>query len=246
MSRRYNIFAKILNNKFVIHFISICLAVIFFVSALFTSIESVTYDSERYQKFSVENNIKDYAGVSQEKLELMYTSLINYINYGFENTISPYFNEREVHHMRDVRGLYHLPLVKDSYTIAVVAFFLLLLIKKSKFKNRLSKNTRNYILGISIILVIIAIIGVMNFESIFIKFHEIFFNNDLWILDPRTDIMIRMLPQGYFAYLARDIFLIFIFYIVASILFLNSQIDKNKEWLCLNIKVVELPSIYLV
>ena len=29
-------------------------------------------------------------------------------------------------------------------------------------------------------------------------FHELFFNNDLWILDPRTELLIRMLPEGFF------------------------------------------------
>ena len=29
-------------------------------------------------------------------------------------------------------------------------------------------------------------------------FHEIFFDNDLWIFDPAEDYMIRMLPEGFF------------------------------------------------
>ena len=32
----------------------------------------------------------------------------------------------------------------------------------------------------------------------FTLFHEIFFTNDLWLFDPATDYMIRMLPEGFF------------------------------------------------
>ena len=31
-----------------------------------------------------------------------------------------------------------------------------------------------------------------------IKFHHIFFDNDLWLLDPYKDDMINMLPEGFF------------------------------------------------
>lgn len=37
-----------------------------------------------------------------------------------------------------------------------------------------------------------------NFNAVFTKFHEIFFDNDLWIFDPAEDYMIRMLPEGLF------------------------------------------------
>ena len=38
----------------------------------------------------------------------------------------------------------------------------------------------------------------MNFSKCFTIFHEIFFDNDLWLFDARTDYMIRMLPEGFF------------------------------------------------
>ena len=37
-----------------------------------------------------------------------------------------------------------------------------------------------------------------NFNKYFIMFHHMFFDNDLWLLDPATDLMIRMLPEGFF------------------------------------------------
>ena len=44
----------------------------------------------------------------------------------------------------------------------------------------------------------LAIASVVGFDKLFIYFHQISFNNDLWILDPRTDYLIAMFPQGFF------------------------------------------------
>ena len=38
----------------------------------------------------------------------------------------------------------------------------------------------------------------MDFDSAFNFFHEMLFTNDLWLLDPRTDLLIRICPQSMF------------------------------------------------
>ena len=39
---------------------------------------------------------------------------------------------------------------------------------------------------------------VINFNYTFTLFHEIFFRNDLWILDPRNDYLLIMFPERFF------------------------------------------------
>ena len=36
-----------------------------------------------------------------------------------------------------------------------------------------------------------------NFDSLFVKFHELIFANDFWQLDPRTDYLVRIFPDGF-------------------------------------------------
>ncbi len=36
------------------------------------------------------------------------------------------------------------------------------------------------------------------FNTLFIKFHELFFNNDAWIFDPKKDPIILALPEEFF------------------------------------------------
>ena len=40
-------------------------------------------------------------------------------------------------------------------------------------------------------------------------FHHIFFTNDLWILDPATDMLINIVPEGFFMDTAARIALLF-------------------------------------
>ena len=44
----------------------------------------------------------------------------------------------------------------------------------------------------------IGIAAAIDFNSVFVQFHNIFFDNDLWLFDPAEDFMIRMLPKVFF------------------------------------------------
>ena len=48
------------------------------------------------------------------------------------------------------------------------------------------------------ILALLAGIISTDFSKYFIIFHKIFFTNDLWILDPATDLLINIVPEPFF------------------------------------------------
>jgi len=56
----------------------------------------------------------------------------------------------------------------------------------------------------------IALLLVSDFNRYFTLFHEIFFNNDLWLLNPATDLMINLVPEQFFFDTAITIGLIFL------------------------------------
>lgn len=49
---------------------------------------------------------------------------------------------------------------------------------------------------------LLALVCALDFNRAFIAFHHLFFTNDLWLLDPATDLMIRLLPETFFAQVA--------------------------------------------
>ncbi|WP_341728790.1 TIGR01906 family membrane protein [Brooklawnia sp.] len=63
--------------------------------------------------------------------------------------------------------------------------------------------------------VLIAIPLLVDFDRSFVVFHELFFSNDLWIFDPRTDPIINYLPEALFM---RNAFAILALMIALSVI----------------------------
>ena len=61
-------------------------------------------------------------------------------------------------------------------------------------------------MGISLIL---GLIMSTDFTRYFTIFHQIFFDNDLWILNPATDLLINIVPEPFFMDTALYIGLVF-------------------------------------
>lgn len=110
-----------------------------------------------------------------------------------------FFNEQDRLHMWDVKNLFIGGL--RLRMIAIVIFtvmIVLLVIIKADLSSLLPKS---YYKALSLCVVMIGVLTAFimtNFNKVFVIFHEIFFSNDLWLFDPRTDYMIRMLPEGFF------------------------------------------------
>ena len=49
--------------------------------------------------------------------------------------------------------------------------------------------------------------GVISFDSLFTAFHKLAFTNDLWLLDARTDMLIRLMPGTFFRSLGIKVLL---------------------------------------
>ena len=45
----------------------------------------------------------------------------------------------------------------------------------------------------------------MNFDGLFITFHKIAFTNDLWLLNPNTDVLMALMPLPFFIWYAGEI-----------------------------------------
>jgi len=77
------------------------------------------------------------------------------------------------------------------------------------------------------------LIFMFDFSHAFVVFHEIFFDNDLWLFDPATSYMIRMLPEGLFYDMIMRVLLIFgiglVVLLAASIFFHKLTWNKNQQ-----------------
>lgn len=107
------------------------------------------------------------------------------------------FNAREQQHMADVQGLFRLcnGQVWMLIAIAVVAMLAEL---RLYWEESLLRTFRRTLLCVLILAVGIAVLACADFDSVFVLFHRIAFTNDLWLLDPRTDLLIRLMPTDFF------------------------------------------------
>ena len=79
---------------------------------------------------------------------------------------------------------------------------MILLIKISLSKDKILNSLRiiaksYFIYSVSILIATLILIA-LSFRWIFYFFHIISFNNNLWILDPRTDYLIKIFEEGFF------------------------------------------------
>lgn len=113
------------------------------------------------------------------------------------------FTEREIKHMEDVQLLFAQGLRVRNLS----ALLLVLLLVWLWFKEQVTLYQG--LLASSLIFFAAAALGslllYLDFNRYFVLFHEIFFNNDLWILDPQTSILIRMVPLNFFMSTVKQI-----------------------------------------
>ncbi|MBQ1406759.1 MAG: TIGR01906 family membrane protein, partial [Eubacterium sp.] len=141
-----------------------------------------------------------------------------------------FFNDREKAHMADVRNLFVGAIKLRRIAIGIViAGILLLLILKRKQAVRILARGYKWACGITAVLALILTCLIStDFNYVFIKFHHIFFDNDLWLLDPYKDDMINMLPEGFFFDTVVRIGITFIIPALV-LLVIAAVISRNKK-----------------
>lgn len=144
-----------------------------------------------------------------------------------------FFNVREKAHMVDVKNLFVGGLWLRRITLIIFFMAVLVMIKnKMDWKRLLSKS---FLIGLGVFAGVTTFVGIIvlsDFNKYFLMFHEVFFDNDLWLLDPRTDLLIRMLPEGFFLDMVVRIGIIFLLLlligVVISIIALCKHRNKNN------------------
>lgn len=176
---------------------------------LITSVEAVAYWTPHYY----ENEYTRYQvaeDVHMEMDDLLYVTdeMMAYlrgsrddlnIDTVVDGTPREFFNAREKAHMADVRNLFlgglalrRLCLFLAAASVALLALFKVPL--KHLLPRMLCAGT---VLFLGVTALLAGIIST-DFTKYFIIFHKIFFTNDLWQLDPRTDLLINIVPEPFF------------------------------------------------
>ena len=192
---------------------------------ILTALHAVGTDDALYFREQSAANVLPTAGLSEEDLRMLDGALADYLS-GNEDAlwlpsadshvrftppvsvfgaVQPAFNEKEMTHMRDCYDLFAL-LRRERGRLIVWA---VLLIAGGAYWLRDRRRIRFAAWVSPLILMIpLGIFGLwalIHFNSAFNFFHKVLFRNDLWLLDPRTDLLIRICPQSMFAHMVARI-----------------------------------------
>lgn len=197
-----------------------------------SAIENSAYNKDYYLKAFEENNIVEVTGRPMEDLSIIADSLIVYLKgKGGDEILTPHFNEKEIMHMKDVQVLFDyariLKYVSLGIAVAIIIYFNIIFNKKAIGKVMLFGLFANHI-----IVLLIGLIVATDFTKYWTIFHKIFFTNELWLLDPATDLMIQMLPESFFSGMAVKIVLSFFIYLailqVTGLYYMKRSIKNGK------------------
>lgn len=196
---------------------SVCLIIV----VLITSFEIAMYSDfsvyeKEYEKYHVlrelEMTMEDVMHVTEEMMAYLRgdreeLSVITEV----EGTMQDFFNEQDRFHMAEVRDLFIGGLNLRLMSCAVAIFCLVFLfVSKSNVRTIVCRSFQG-VLGLTVFLgVLFGIAAAVDFNAVFVQFHHVFFDNDLWLFDPAEDYMIRMLPEGLFADMVVRIGLFFV------------------------------------
>lgn len=144
-------------------------------------------------------HIPEYTGYSSEDILSNYDAVIKYNSIlgpeKLEFPTLPMSDGGRIH-FEEVKVIFVALQIIGVASFVVLGVFAILAVKK-KDRDALSVLRNTGILAVAVP----SAVGVgvaLNWDRAFVIFHKIFFANDLWLFDPRTDPVIRILPDTYF------------------------------------------------
>lgn len=212
-------------NKFLVLLLSIFFALVLIITSV-----KVTLNLRQLYKFDIDYlKIDQLANMKKEDMLTDYNILIDYLKPSYKSELKfsslPMSKEGKIH-FEDVKGIF----VKLEYLLYISLFFSIIGIIYC-----IKKRDPAFLKWSSIITlllpVLLAIPFAVNFDKTFTRFHKIFFKNDYWLFDPKTDPIINMLPQEFFFHCAVLILIILtIESIIMSLIYRKIRTRKKSAW----------------
>jgi integral membrane protein (TIGR01906 family) len=187
--------------------------------------EYAVFDLDYFEAKFIENNTMVETGLELEQLLRVSQQTLDYLKdrtdtlvlyEEIEGEMIQVFEARELAHMEDVKRLFDI-----GFAIRNISLILLVLFGGWLFiKHRRSfwHSMRTGSIFFAALILVIGGYAWIDFDKAFVIFHKLLFTNDLWILDPTEDIMIQMLPIDFFMGIGLKTALLYMGYLILSIL----------------------------
>ncbi len=176
---------------------------------LITTSLRVVINSERFYDYEFKkHNISVDTKISQEDLIRAARELVRYFNQPetplsvqvrIAGTERELFNAKEKTHMEDVRnlvrGVYRWQLLSLAYVL-MYSVGLLAIHRSGAFKELARGILKGALTTVGIFLAV-GIGSLVGFDALFLQLHLLLYSNNLWMLDPQTDYLLKMFPDPF-------------------------------------------------
>ena len=190
-------------------------AVILLVTAL--TVYNIAGDKDTLATQMRRHSVPEYSGLPDSEYPEMGKMIAVYLTGGGKtfqysytdadgNTVDC-FSSREAEHMADCRDLIALA-GRLRWYMGIAAAILLVV---GAFLWKHLKRFANGMLagfGAAVVIGLVLLVwGLISFDSLSTAFHHLAFTNDLWLMDARTDMLIRLMPETFFRSLGIKVLL---------------------------------------
>lgn len=219
---------------------------------LVTSVDFNCFNKNFYAKEYQELQTAQSLGMTEDDLQKATYTLLDYLQHDrddikteiqLKGTKTEAFNAREASHMVDVRGLYDFAIIL-RYTcmgLLVASLIFMFLYAKLGALTHLSIAFMKTSILFAVFIAMIAIWAIADFDAFWTAFHRIAFRNDLWLLDPRVDLMINLFPSEFFSSMVLRIIIGFATgfgtLFIASYVYLRNKLHKMHQEILKNDEV---------
>jgi integral membrane protein (TIGR01906 family) len=179
----------------------LCLPVLLLTASLAWAVNSLWLYQSGFEKYEVSQT----TGLALPELEKAARGLISYFNSGeeyisltVEKDGKPFelFNQREIVHLKDVKGLIRL----DYRVLLGTLIYALALVGVCLWKRSYRRLGWGLVGGSGLTMALVLALGLgalFNFDQLFWQFHLLSFANEFWLLDPTRDYLIMLFPGGF-------------------------------------------------
>lgn len=188
--------------------LSLFLGIALSINVFLIAFEFLAFNAAYYRSEFDTLDVAESIGISSDYLHHVSDSLVHYIDDGSGNLMQTvmidgkptvFFNAKERQHLEDIRLLV-IAFRRFLFVIQVAILVGLLFLYYGSGKNLIELIAPLKIAFWTAIALLLFLLSLyfIDFDWAFRRFHEIFFNNDLWLLNPATDRLIQMMPLDFF------------------------------------------------
>jgi len=176
-----------------------------------------------YQFTLIIHDIPQQVGMPFETIMDNYYVLIEYLHSPFISELNfPDFSSSE-------SGLFHFYEVKRLFFLNYGVLFVsgtgsIVYLRKLFKNNRFYVLTKPFQIAKWVPLILLIFLAV-SFDTMFVIFHQLLFNNNAWVFNPQMNPIINVLPQQFFMYC-----FIFAFILLQGLLVFGSKYSKKMAF----------------